>query len=170
MISGAARPFDRQCPGFIGFIRQRGIVHDDEFIQRGERLFANGRVTENQQAIFQGHDDQFGENVPLQDSAANRSRPARCKITDIARKDGIEIAERSGPVSENTERIVRVDERDVFACDADIPGSDRQIARGDQRRNMARAWSRRRDEFLLKAWFPSSAFRVYADNAFEESV
>ncbi len=54
---------ESSCLG--GFVGQRRVVHDDEFVERGECTLAQEGVAEDKDAIFERECFQVGEDVPL---------------------------------------------------------------------------------------------------------
>ena len=68
---------DGQRAGGVSFVGERGVVHDDEFVQCGEGLLSQECVAEDQDAVFQRESFEFGLDVPLGIEQEANGCPAR---------------------------------------------------------------------------------------------
>ncbi len=152
--------FDGQRAGGGGFVGQRGVVHDDEFVERGEGLLAQKRVAEDQDAVFERECFEFGLDVSLGVEQQADGALAGGEIAHVAGEHGVQVAGAIGSGEGKDWRGSWCRSGRRVRGPGGIRRRNRRIARAGPRRNMARASRRRRCGWQRTGSFGSIAAPV----------
>src|ERR1700674_206691 len=112
------RSLQRQRRVSLGLIRQCHVVHNDEFVQHFDQPRANHRVGNAEERLRERVRLDLRQDVPLWIQQERNGALARCKVLDIVRENGIQVANSVRPGKRKIRAVVLVNERDAIPREA----------------------------------------------------
>src|SRR6266403_357591 len=109
------RPFQRQRAETPRLIRQRHVIHDDEFIQHFHQPFANHRVGHAKQFLRERVRFNLCENVPLRIQKQRDVSLSRGQAFDVVCQDGVQVPHAVRSRERKVRAIILVDQRHALA-------------------------------------------------------
>ena len=93
-----------------GFVGEGDVVHDDEFFECGEELFADEGEREDEDAVGEDEGFDFGEDVALGVEEERGDALAGLEVADVVGEQGIEVAGAVGAGEGEDGAVVFVEE------------------------------------------------------------
>src|SRR6266404_495727 len=109
------RPFQRQRAKALRLVRQRHIIHDDEFFQHFHQPFANHRVGHAKQFLRERIRFNLRENVSLRIQKQRNVSLSGGQALDVVRQHGVQVAHAVRSRERKVCAIILVDQRHALA-------------------------------------------------------
>src|SRR6266850_642668 len=112
---GGLRPFQRQRAETLRLIRQRHVIHDDEFFQHFHQPFANHGVGHAEQFVRECIRFNLRENVSLRIQKQRNVSLSRGQALDVVRQNSVHVTHAVRPGERKVRAIIFVDQRHALA-------------------------------------------------------
>ena len=109
-----ARPFERQRSITLRFIRERDVIHNDEFVERLDQSLANHSIRNAEKFGGLSARFDFGEDATLRIQQQRDTALRRLKIFDVVGQNSVEIARPVRAGERNVRSVALVDQRDAL--------------------------------------------------------
>src|SRR6266850_1241843 len=109
------RPFQRQRAETLRLIRQRHVIHDDEFFQHFHQPFANHGVGHAEQFVRECIRFNLRENVSLRIQKQRNVSLSRGQALDVVRQNSVHVTHAVRPGERKVRAIIFVDQRHALA-------------------------------------------------------
>src|SRR6266403_1162588 len=109
------RPFQRQRAETLRLIRQRRVIHDDEFIQHFHQPFANHGVGHAEQLLRERIGFNLSENVSLWIQKQRNVSLSGGQALDVVRQDRVQVTHAVRSRERKVRSIILVDQRHALS-------------------------------------------------------